>query len=590
MRSAGVKPDVISFNAAIAACARAGEWKPALSLLGQMRAAGAPPNVISFNAAITACERGRRSEEALTLLADMPAAGAPPDVISFSAAISACAKGGQWKKALSLLDAMRLANVPPNAISFNAAITACEKGGCGQRALALLAEMAEAGFVPDDVSFTSAMQALVASHELDAAFEFLRRVQQTTHAPGSYALHHVLLTACRRIGDARAATLQSTMHQLGLSSVAAVVTFVQDGEELQVTNGWDSNTDPERQQEAPHHLNAALEALFRDVCEQTDYRPRYEALPLDFVHKASKEQQIRSLKYHAEKKALACMVLHGTAEELSMRVNFKCCADCHAFLAAAAKHLGRPIQVLEPSKRHTFDTSGGCSCAREGIAAPSLPSSTSVAPPLRAAYAQGSLAPAAISLATTTAPLPAATSPAATLPPGPETLVPKPALPAVDKPLDTAAEPESALRVKKPRTTRTITLADAAPNSSESNATPTADLPRAQGCELDADASNRNNPALARRRQARKVRKVRAREEAKQALDSAAAMRAADGIECADNAEHCKQSPSSLPRFAAFAVLMGVAAAAILMIQRKKTQGGLGAFGLRVRYSIRSTT
>ena len=52
LRGAGVAPDVYSFNAAISACEKGGQWERALSLLDEMRSAGVEPDVYSFNAAL----------------------------------------------------------------------------------------------------------------------------------------------------------------------------------------------------------------------------------------------------------------------------------------------------------------------------------------------------------------------------------------------------------------------------------------------------------------------------------------------------------------------------------------------------------
>ena len=73
--------------------------------------------------------------------------------------------------------------------------------------------------------------------------------------------------------------------------------------------------------------------------------------------------QVRSLQHHAEKRARADLLLRGdSGSDLAMRINFKVCADCHAFLKAAAKLLCRCITVHEPKVRHTFDEHGVCSC------------------------------------------------------------------------------------------------------------------------------------------------------------------------------------------------------------------------------------
>ena len=100
-------------------------------------------------------------------------------------------------------------------------------------------------------------------------------------------------------------------------------------------------------------LDPAVEELFGKVCEHTAYQPVCAAVPFHFARRMSTKEQVDFLKYHAEKKALATLLLRS-APELKMRVNIKVCADCHSFLTHAAQYLGRPIEVLEPSRKHVF--------------------------------------------------------------------------------------------------------------------------------------------------------------------------------------------------------------------------------------------
>jgi pentatricopeptide repeat domain-containing protein 1 len=60
MPKAKISPYVTSFNAAISACEKGGQWEQALALFQAIPKAKISPNVISYNAAISACEKGER--------------------------------------------------------------------------------------------------------------------------------------------------------------------------------------------------------------------------------------------------------------------------------------------------------------------------------------------------------------------------------------------------------------------------------------------------------------------------------------------------------------------------------------------------
>lgn len=56
MNGRSITPDVYSMNSAISACARAGKWHQALSLLAKMEkeGSGVRPDLFSYNGAINA--------------------------------------------------------------------------------------------------------------------------------------------------------------------------------------------------------------------------------------------------------------------------------------------------------------------------------------------------------------------------------------------------------------------------------------------------------------------------------------------------------------------------------------------------------
>ena len=133
-------------------------WKEALELLEEMIAEGGragagarrsrpdrgvvAPSVVSYNAAISACARGRKPELALELLGDMrERSGIPPDLYSYAAALLGLAKAGRSTRALQLLDEMRGAGTAPDSVCLVAAMEACATRGSWREAGAVLEQV-----------------------------------------------------------------------------------------------------------------------------------------------------------------------------------------------------------------------------------------------------------------------------------------------------------------------------------------------------------------------------------------------------------------------------------------------------------------
>ena len=73
-----------------------------------MEDAGIKRNTITYNAAIQACERGGEWEEAIRLFHVMQKVKLPQDTITYNSLVRACEKGGQWQKAFDFMKQMKL--------------------------------------------------------------------------------------------------------------------------------------------------------------------------------------------------------------------------------------------------------------------------------------------------------------------------------------------------------------------------------------------------------------------------------------------------------------------------------------------------
>jgi pentatricopeptide repeat protein len=115
--SAAPPPNTISYNAALAACARGGAWREALELLRQMAgeadgtrrrdrrrrvARGVVPDAVTYNTALDAFARGRQWRMALGLLRSMGRRRAI-DPIGVCTVAIACELAGSWRGGLAAL-------------------------------------------------------------------------------------------------------------------------------------------------------------------------------------------------------------------------------------------------------------------------------------------------------------------------------------------------------------------------------------------------------------------------------------------------------------------------------------------------------
>ena len=129
--SPAAKPNVFTYSAAISACARAGEWEPALRLLDEMEDSG-----------LQVSEGGRRTRAlilALILVLVLATATALPPALTFYPPPS---------------------NLQPDAVAFNAALHACRSGSQWRAALETLRRMQDAGHDADIISITDVVGAL----------------------------------------------------------------------------------------------------------------------------------------------------------------------------------------------------------------------------------------------------------------------------------------------------------------------------------------------------------------------------------------------------------------------------------------------
>ncbi|CAE8725064.1 unnamed protein product, partial [Polarella glacialis] len=97
--------------------------------------------IITYNAALSACAAGSGWDSAAALLGDLRRAGIQPDILTCNSAMKSALAGSRWRWALRLLSATETSSrrLRPDVFAHAAALDACRAAGVLQPAPALLA-------------------------------------------------------------------------------------------------------------------------------------------------------------------------------------------------------------------------------------------------------------------------------------------------------------------------------------------------------------------------------------------------------------------------------------------------------------------
>lgn len=169
MKDEGIQPNVVTFSAVINACASASAqlakqnedgdrsveiddvklpMLKALQLLDAMRAptSSINPNIVTYNAAIRACAEGLNLEGAFKLLRQLEDDGLEPTIVTYGSLMTACERAGNIEAASKVFRMVKEqsegGDIKANEIIYGAAISCCRKAGevrsCGKFSYLLL--------------------------------------------------------------------------------------------------------------------------------------------------------------------------------------------------------------------------------------------------------------------------------------------------------------------------------------------------------------------------------------------------------------------------------------------------------------------
>ena len=258
---------VVGFNAAVAACAQAGDWKRAISILTRMEEA------------VTRMEEGPPTNNA-ALEARIPA----PDAITYGTVFAALERGEQWSLILKYAKSIENRDVKLDGLSVTSCLHACQQLGLAEEALHYLDMMRKvrsqermtAGWKrsgakrplegPDPVAYRLAISACARGGQWKEGIRLLDEFKNVTGTAADVVAYTAAITGCEYAGEWREAfLLLDQMRQHGVQAnevtmaavIGACATALAKRNRAKKADGDDSGTSGmlEPQQRALQLLN-----------------------------------------------------------------------------------------------------------------------------------------------------------------------------------------------------------------------------------------------------------------------------------------------------------------------------------------------
>jgi len=172
----------------------------ALSLLEQMTQNDTvvDPNIVTYNAAILACAEGLDIDKAFELWHNLKKRGLKPTEVTYGSLMLACERTGSVKGVTRIFRAMQEQsqsdddtastsdNIQPNEIIYGTAISCFRKAGQPERTIALFRKMINDGLTPNVATFNTVLMALTENSralDLDKAIVVYKILRSTNHVP-----------------------------------------------------------------------------------------------------------------------------------------------------------------------------------------------------------------------------------------------------------------------------------------------------------------------------------------------------------------------------------------------------------------------
>ena len=152
---------------------RVAAMKAALSIFNHMTRKNASPdiqpNIVTYNAAIRACAEGLDVKKAFELFDDLKELKLEPTIVTYGTLMTACERGGDVQGAAHVFRIMEDDDMKPNEIVYGAAISCFRKASKADRTYSLLKKMIDEELYPNTATFNTVIMSQIESKNVKNA-------------------------------------------------------------------------------------------------------------------------------------------------------------------------------------------------------------------------------------------------------------------------------------------------------------------------------------------------------------------------------------------------------------------------------------
>lgn len=198
MKDSGLLPDVVTYSALIAGCAKEEDgYVKAMQLVGELESSGFQKDSVLYGSLIAICASSNLCEEAEEYFKQMKAENCIPNIFHYSSLLNAYSASGDYVKAEQLIRNMKDSGVAPNKVVLTTLLKVYARGGLFEKSRELLAELETFGYAEDEMPYCLLMDNLAKAGHIEEAREVFDKMKGKKVKSGGYAYSIMISAFCR---------------------------------------------------------------------------------------------------------------------------------------------------------------------------------------------------------------------------------------------------------------------------------------------------------------------------------------------------------------------------------------------------------